>query len=888
MFTNNKLSKAVRLAVAFGAASVAFSSVAQEAASEEEAKDVERIEVTGSRIKRTDLEGSLPITTIDRAAIDMSGQLSVTDLLRNTTFNSFGSNRTTSGSSAQGVSEISLRGLGANRTLILIDGKRVPKSPLTGSSQDLNQLPLAAVERIEVLQDGASAVYGSDAIGGVVNIITRKDYEGAEIKVGASRIGIPSEGGDREEGSFLIGSANDKTNLMAGFSWNNSDIVFERAFPWNVGNRGLSPYGNNWADLTSTGRAPGATQVKSLTQACDFELFYTAQSPWIPANQICSYDFRQTNANDSSTGNQSLFLRGTHEFTDNWKVYGNANVAKTKSFGRYAASLNDPGSIIAADSPNNPTNPNSPLYDQAAFDAGPGGQRRVAVFHRFAALGTRDNQVDNYANDVMVGLEGNVNDIDIDFGIRKAKTKSYERGTGYLLRSAANIAMDSGAYMLNDPFGERFTTAEDQAAYRALLNSMTVTTSRVSQFDQEEVFASAAFDVMELDAGAIQAVVGAEYRKEEYSDKYDSLSEAGVVGGSAGASAGGGRDVKSAYFEALVPVAEQFELNFAGRYEKYSDYGNDFAPKVSARYEPLEGLVLRASVGKGFNAPSLDILTQQPASRNDTVQDFVLCDRNGTPVASCPSSQIRSTDIANPELESEQSDQMSFGVAYQPTDWLNFAVDYYNIKIEDSIRYISLQTQIDRQRAGDNIPAGLGIVRDPVNGAILEATTGSANDGTLETSGIDLNIATNFDFGNFGKLKSTFQASHAFDYKEDGDRNQVKDPGQPQRRMSLNHAWSISDFDVSFTTNLIGDQFNNVVKDAQGVVTRSGHIATWTTHDLQVVYHTGWNADITVGAQNLFEKFPQLGVSSASGRGLDYTLYNAYGRISYVRYTQRF
>ncbi|EGM78943.1 outer membrane cobalamin receptor protein [Rheinheimera sp. A13L] len=882
MFTNNKLSKAVRLAVAFGAASVAFSSVAQEAASEEEAKDVERIEVTGSRIKRTDLEGSLPITTIDRAAIDMSGQLSVTDLLRNTTFNSFGSNRTTSGNAAQGTSEINLRGLGANRTLILIDGKRVPKSPLTGSSQDLNQLPLAAVERIEVLQDGASAVYGSDAIGGVINIITRKDYDGAEIKVGTSRVSIPSEGGDREEGSFLIGSANDKTNLMAGFSWNNRDIIFERAFPWVASQRGLSPYGNNWADLTSTGRVPSATAAKSISAGCDFELYYTATNPWI-GGDMCSYDFLKTNANDSSTGNQSLFLRGTHEFTDNWKVYGNANVAKTKSFGRYAASLNDPGSILTANSPNNPTNPNSPLYDASIG----GAARSVAVFHRFAALGTRDTQVDNYSNDVMVGFEGNVNDIDIDVGVRKAKTKAYNIGTGYLLRSAANIAMESGAYMLNDPFGERFTDPAAQAAHRALLNSMNVTISRISQFDQEEAFASAAFDVMELEAGAVQTVVGAEYRKEQYKDKYDALSEAGVVGGSAGSSAGGGRDVKSAYFETLVPVAEQFELNFAGRYEKYSDYGNDFAPKVSARYEPLEGLVLRGSVGKGFNAPSLDILTQQPSPGNPTVQDFVLCDRNNTPVTACPSGQIRTTDIANPELKSEQSDQMSFGIAYQPTDWLNFAVDYYNIEIEDSIRYIGLQTLINRERAGDSIPAGLGVVRDPVTGAIMESTTGSANDGTEETSGIDVNIATNFDFGNFGKLKSTFQASHVFDYSLDGGRNLVKDPGSPQRRISLNHAWSISDFDVSFTTNVIGSQFNNVTT-ANNVTSRTGHIASWTTHDLQVVYHTGWNADITVGAQNLFEKFPQIGVSSAAGRNLDYTLYDAYGRVSYVRYTQRF
>ena len=175
MYPNNKLNKAVRLAIAFGAASAfAGSAIAQQAQDDEASAKVERIEVTGSRLKRTDMEGALPVTVIDRSELVASGDISVSDFLRDTNFNSFGSYQSSSGSSFSGATQVSLRGLGAGRTLILVDGRRTPTSPITGGGQDLNSIPMAAVERIEILTDGASAVYGSDAIAGVINIIPAK------------------------------------------------------------------------------------------------------------------------------------------------------------------------------------------------------------------------------------------------------------------------------------------------------------------------------------------------------------------------------------------------------------------------------------------------------------------------------------------------------------------------------------------------------------------------------------------------------------------------------------------------------------------------------------------------------------------------------------------
>ena len=884
MYTNNKLSKAVRLAIAFGAVSATAFTASVTAAEEDESAKVERIEVTGSRIKRTDLEGAMPITVIDREAIDLSGQMNVADVLRNTTFNSFGSYRSTSGNGSQGTTQVSLRGLGSARTLILIDGRRLPTSPISGQGQDLNVVPLAAVERIEVLSDGASALYGSDAIGGVINIITRKDYSGAEIRVGAGTPSIPQEGGDREEGSVVIGTSSDNTNILAGVSWAERDIIFERHFPWNVGNKGISPYGNNWAEVTSVGTAPSAIFAQSLTEACDFENWFTTTNPWI-GGPMCSYDFRQTNANDASVGTQSAFFRATHNITDDWQMYANASAVKSKSFGRYAASLNDPGSVISAESPNNPTNPDSPLYDPSTNVGGVADPRPVAIYHRFAALGTRDSQVDNYTTDVHFGIQGNAAGVDWDFGARKTKTKVYNMGNGYLLRSVANIAMESGDYMLNDPFGERFTDEADKVAYQRLMNSLNITISRLNIFDQKEVYGSAAFDLFEMENGAVQFFVGAEYRSEDYADIYDSQSAAGTVGGSAGSSAGGGRNAKSAYFETLVPVLENLELNFAGRFDKYSDYGSDFSPKASLRYEPVDGLVLRASFGKGFRAPTLDILTQQPSPGNPTVTDRVLCQFQN--VTTCPSGQVRATTISNPALKSEQSEQMALGLAYQPTDWLSFAIDYYDIEIEDAITLIGLQTLINRELAGDPFPAGLGITRDPVSRAILDATTGYANQGSESTNGIDVNVEMNFDFGSIGRTNHSFQFGRVFDYSLNGGRNLVKDPGTPQQRATLSNTYSIDNLDFTWNMNYIGKQYDFVGLEA-GVLVKEGNIASWVTHDIQIRYTLGWDADIVVGAQNVFEKYPQLNTGAADGRGYDYTLYDGTGRNTYVRYTQRF
>src|SRR5690606_746882 len=181
---DKRLLTALRLAMGSGLAAALITMPAVSAAQEEDAAELERVQVTGSRISRLDIEGATPVVTITREDLDNSGFQSVADYLRSNSFNSFGSFRESSGNSWQGQATLSLRGVGANRTLILVNGKRIPGSPVTnGQIQNLNTIPFAAVEKVEILSDGASAIYGSDAIGGVVNIILREDFEGGEITV---------------------------------------------------------------------------------------------------------------------------------------------------------------------------------------------------------------------------------------------------------------------------------------------------------------------------------------------------------------------------------------------------------------------------------------------------------------------------------------------------------------------------------------------------------------------------------------------------------------------------------------------------------------------------------------------------------------------------------
>ena len=871
---HNPLVKAIRNALLAGAAismAATGSALAEEADDEEADEEENTVTVTGSRIKRTDIEGSLPVTVIDREMIELSGEANAADFLRSMTFNSSGSFRPQSGSSAQGTASISLRGIGSSRTLVLVDGRRLPKSPSTGSNQDLNTIPMGAIERIEVLSDGASAIYGSDALGGVVNVITRKDFEGAQIMLGQASVSIPANGGDRENGSITFGASSDTSSLIGGVSWNKRDIIFARDFYFNT--PGGSVYGNSYTTITGGFDDFNWTSIPDGQggTACDFPGtgFYTrANSFAVNAAQTrCAYDFTLVSADEASTGNTSIWLKATHEFSDDWSVWANASINKSSSFGRYAP-VPDSSYFsvpLTGNSPNNPTNPNGNVWDGVSTVGVP-----VNWWHRFDALGNRDSEVDNELSELMTGMTGNVGDVELDFGLRITKNLTYDIGRNYLLRSAAAAYIESGAYDLRNPY----------ATPDNVLNAMKVVISRISQYNQNEAWFTAAFDAFEMENGFAQMFVGMEYREEDYSDQYDSLSEAGQVGGSAGNSAGGTRDVTAYYFELLMPVMDNLEVTVAGRQDDYSDYGSDFSPKVSARWVVSDDMTLRASYGEGFRAPTLDILTQKDSFSADSVRDEQSCLAQGQP-ANC-SLQINALVTANPSLSSEQSEQYAFGFAHEATDWFNYSIDYYNIAISNRITGFSSQGLIAREIAGDPIPPGLGVTRNPTNGAITQIVRGFGNEGTVDTSGLDINAVFSYEMLG-GRFNHNVQIGYLLDQSVDGGRNLVGDPGTPEARMVISNSYEMDNFSIGYNLNLIGNQCDEIVAGEC-----IGNVPTWVTHDVQFNYFAPWDGRITVGVRNAGEKRPPIGLGAVGSRDYDFSLYDAYGRITYVNYTQTF
>ena len=896
-----ELNRAIASALAFGsvaALAVAMPAFAQDAEDENgESARMDTVEVTGSRIKRTDAEGSVPVTVIDRQQLELSGDVSVADYLRNTTFNSFGSFRPQSGSSAQSFASISLRGLGGARTLILIDGRRAPIAPQAGQGQDLNSIPLAAVERIEILTDGASAIYGSDAIGGVINIITRKDFTGVEMSVGASN--PSSKGGETEEASVIFGAAGDRGSMIAGASYANRGIIFAR--DTETKNPGSSTFSNNFLNATPSpgslyGFVPGGfvnnpTNGSVIPGGCSGSGFRIATVPaGAGTTQRCFYNFNLVSADEAEIRNSSLFARGNYEINEDWSTYLNANVSRVVSFGRDAPVPSSPfpggAPFIPVGSPNHPAvrfptagyNPNVPYF----------------IRTRFSALGNRDTTTDANVYYFDVGFEGRIGAFDVNFGGRHVESKYLELGRNYVVGGLAQQAIASGRYNIYNP----------NANPRSVLDGLIATINRESQFKIEELYGQANVDLWEMGGGVAGLAFGAEYRDETFSDIYDTLQSSGQIVGSAGNSASGGRAVAAAYAEALFPVLENLEFNLAARYDRYSDYGSDVSPKISVRFTPIESLVLRASIGQGFRAPTLDILSQQPAFGAASVSDRQTCIANGLP-PSC-STQITNYTIGNPNLDSESSDQWSAGLAWDATDWLNMSVDYWDTKVDGRVAAIGPPTivgcllgSITNCPPGlSNLPAnasppqpsfGLGVARQPGTGEILYTQSGFTNLGTLELTGMDVNVRTNFDFGDFGSLRNQFQLSRVFNFYQDGGENSVDDASTPQDRASLNNEWTFGDFTFAWNISYI-DSTRSTASDQSPLPDLSfpQRLSSWTTHDLQATWNSPWQGRFTVGVQNVADKGPVIDPYDPSGRGFDFSLYDQYGRVPYFRYTQTF
>ena len=876
--TAKRKSSAFRLtAIAAVTASTFASGVtwAQEAATDEKATKLDTVEVTGSRIKRADVEGALPLTTITRAQIEASGLTTVADVIRGTTFNSFGSYQSQSGDSFSSQAQVSLRGLGAERTLVLIDGRRVPPTPVTGAAGvDLNTIPLAAIERIEFLQDGASAVYGSDAIGGVVNIILRKDLADTVVSVSAGR--PTRDGGDEASASLVGGKSTESGKLLFGVSWSDrkhialADRDYSSFFPGDGVNfttiRGANEVGNTLYGYSS--------YLYQAAPSCAPDRVYQFDLAG-PGNTACVFPFADVAWDLTDLRTTSVFLNGDQKVTDNFSVFYQATYSRVETKGRFA-----------------------PVADAVFLEQGAAANplaEDAILLHRFEQLGPRDGFTTNTVFAVLFGAQVDVLGVPVEIGVRQSRYNSTDIGRNYTNRNVAREFLSDGTY---DPYD--FSNNSE-----ATLQKMKLTIGRDGSYKYQEAYVNATFTPATLPAGALQVVVGAETRRDEFADIYDAASVAGNVGGSAGSSAQGKRSANAAFAEVLIPVLSNLEVNLAGRYDEYADFGNAETGKISLRYQPLDTLTVRASYGTGFRAPTLSDLYGVLANSAPRIRDFTQCRDAGIADADCIQTQVNTGADANgnplggfqgsnPDLLAEKSDQYSMGFIFAPSPIFDVSLDYYNIKLEDAVQFVAFQELIRREADGEGLPPGTSIERlqtqDGSIGRILRITTGPANVATIETSGLDLAVNTNFNLG-FGQLRQNFAVGYVLEYVDSENKpgqDQVGDDGVPEYRMTLQNSLRIGDFAINYNINHIADTAALTEPDGTGKERQVGHVASFTTHDIQGVWFTPFKSELSVGVRNVFDRDPSTNFTGLDNPYYDNTLYDPFGRVPYVSFKQTF
>lgn len=876
MYKNNLLSNSVRYALLGGLAAATLNAPAVLAA--EDGAKVERIEVTGSRIKRSDLEGASPVTTISSEDMKMEGNLTVADALRNSNLNTFGSFSERSGSSAQSQATIDLRGAGSDRTLVLIDGKRFPGSPtLGGGSANLNAIPMAAVERIEILTDGASSTYGSDAIAGVVNIIMKKNYQGIEFNVGSGS--READGGQTsKEFSVVAGYQMDKGNITFAFDHQDRKGISDADRPYtaasmtdNNGDGIIQAYTDTigWSIYGATVASPDFSEAQASPLCDDLAAQYgsdvfkkvAADDDWGPGSTYCMYANANVSYNKASIDRNTVYVDANYEIVEDVEWFGRTMFTQNNSFGRYAppaAAWNK----MAADNPNNPYGVETTGY------------------WRWVGIGTRDGNVDDYNQDYLTGLRGtlpSLNDASWEFYYHYNKADNKSIGEYYL--SYAGLA-------------HNIANGIDLGSEEGIAN-MKATTLTQSRAEFHQYNGGIGFDAFELPGGAVAHYFGMEYFTQDFSEVYDAQSEAGLIGGSAGNSSSGDRQVFATFYEAALPIVDSVEVNLAARYDKYSDFGSNLSPKASVRWQALDNVVVRASYSEAFRAPRLDQLNAADTFSAESGKDYPFCVSNAS--ASCPTKQFDTYISSNDKLDAETSQYINFGIAWDVIEQFSVKLDYFNLDIDNAIAQRSVTNVMRGIANGQLTPDSTFYVErapttDGTLGKTLKVGTGYANGDKLTIEGIDLGLTGNIET-QIGEFSVNWNNSFVLDYTSEQiggatAQNTAGWEGQPDYKSVVTTTYKVSDHTFAWNMNYTaGTYAKDKAIDAAGLVlVPEGDLDSWLIHNLSYTYNAGDFGSVTLMVNNLTDEDPILNEGAYDNADL----YNNYGREYRASYTIKF
>ena len=920
---------AVHRALAAGAAATFAYAPSLSVAQEDDVAVQDRITVTGTRIPRAGTETSSPVTILTRQDIDASGQISVSEVLRRLPQNTFGSRRERSGAAngGEGVAAVNLRGLGSARTLVLLDGRRIAGAPaFAGSFTNLNLIPFAAVERIEVLRDGASAIYGSDAIGGVVNIILRKDYEGVHLSLG---VGRPTQagGGDEDVASLVGGLSSSSGNITYGIDYSSKSMLYNAdrtyssvaflsvfGFPGSyfANAADLSPNGpggNRFLATLADQRCPSlANPLSSLQDATDF--YQNTPDTVFPASVAvtwftgprCVYNTSDVDAFEARIRRQSLFVNSNFEVTDDTDFFARAITANNESFGRYAPAEafgnTFPGWLptMAASNPNNPTQGTQftfpdldPNFNELSTSSTYTGPFDISFFYRNVPGGPRDTFVTDQLLDLVAGLKGTMDwadGADWEIALQHSRVKTDTTSTGLASGTLLQDSIDSGAFDIFGVNGPTSSTIAQSFAIDAFTDNETTLVGGDATIN---------FDWGGLPGGPVSWAWGVEYQDSEFVQNNDMQTNFdATVGGRGGEDISGARAVFSAFGEALIPILNNLEIDVALRYDDYNDFGSTTNPKFGVAYQPTNTLLLRGTYGEGFRAPELNRLYGRQFDSFEFERDVRTCNNLGDsnqdgipdhmqepsvfpPGHPCGSVQFQTINGANPDLKAETSEGWTTGFIWSPTTDLSMGIDYYNIEINNEAEVPSSRVILEGEAVDNPFFSSL-VSRDP-SGRLRQVILIWQNLARRKTEGLDIEASLNFGFDRLGDFNASASFAHVLDYESGFD---FFDPVerfptdlQADTRGTIGLGWQRGDYGGQLNIHYLSTVSDNF----------SLHLSSWTTYDLQLTWDTPWNGKVSLGARNLTNEDPPV-----TQRGLDVVwapqFHDVYGRIPYIRYEQ--
>ncbi|WP_206202348.1 TonB-dependent receptor domain-containing protein [Thermomonas aquatica] len=711
-------------------------------------KTLDQVTVTGSRIKRAEIEQSLPITSFTKDQIDAAGITSAEQLLMQLNIAGNGSDNLASNGGIvseeqrgnNGVSGANLRGQGADATLVLLNGRRVATHGLKGRAVDLNAIPFAAIERVEVLRDGASAIYGTDAIGGVINFITKRDFQGAQVSAFVDY--TEAGGGNIQRGSVLFGHGDldkDGWNAFGTVSVKRNTILrgSDRDFSYTFQpDRGLSPdtRGTPFAtvfSLGSTGVGASsmlkngvleagnptrltAVNIFNLPGAAGCEAAGDDMGPYAyriwnsPASKYaCAWDYPAAAVIQQPQDSVDFIGRATFRIGSGHEAYveltaSKVDVAKTFEPNQISSSTSTAATSLGQ-STWYPLNATTKATYDAVYNALAGyfgaGQLNygapIAYRWRCMACGPRQIETTTKSYRFVAGIGGLIGDWSYDAGLTRGSSKSESiLGSGFHYTDALKAALGSG---LINPF---LAPGQEQSA--AAMAALDAASARgVKLYGGESLVTSLDASIsgdlgfFRLPGGNIAMAAGIDLRREEFHFDGDQRSNKRAVFNApfddANALGDVSRDIRAVYVEFQLPLFKHFDLNLAGRYDDYSGFGGTSNPKVSFKYQPFESLLFRGAYSTGFKVPNFNQLF-------NGISEVQYVGLDLADPATCPSGVanpnvagcevIRPVELfgGNPGLSPEESRQKSFGLVYSPMSQFNIALDWWEIERVNTIR----------------------------------------------------------------------------------------------------------------------------------------------------------------------------------------------------------